>query len=147
MKTKPKKIYVLIYNEFDGGGEDYITETVIASLSKKTIEDYKKDLEEKSSVIQNKLSELEEKERVDLAPLWEELQPILWTLRVSNVSKLDKNKLKRLLSEKERLSEATRVSNEKHYKEKSKFLNNINMPYYIDDPDLASFTIDELEII
>jgi len=73
---KKKIIFVLVYNEWDGGGGD-VSENVIASNSKETIIAYKDDLESKSETIQIQLAEWEEEKLNKVKPIWVELHPIL----------------------------------------------------------------------
>jgi hypothetical protein len=142
-----KIIFVLVYNEWDGGNSGVFTENVIASLSKETIEAYKKNLEDKSVTIRDKLAAWEEEKNNKLKPLWKELHPIIQLLRHSNAIKMDTDKRIKLIAERRRLTEATGAINQEYYKKKDDFLNSIGIEYYIDDPDTTSFSIDELEVI
>jgi hypothetical protein len=145
MKEK-KIIYVLVYNEWDGGGGD-ITENVITSFNIETIVAYKVDLEKKSATIQNTLADWEKEKNNKLRPLWEELHPILQSLRQSNAIKMNPNERSKAVSERARLTEATGKLHTEYYQKKESLISNLGMEYYIDDPALANFIIEELEVI
>jgi hypothetical protein len=147
MKKKKKKIiYILVYNEWDGGGGD-ITENIIASLNVETIVAYKVDLERWSAVIQHTFAEWEVEKNNKLKPLWEELHPILQSLRQSNAIKMDPDELSKAVAERGRLTNATGLINNEYYQKKENLISNLGVEYYIEDPALANFVIEELEVI
>ena len=143
---KKKIIYILVYNEWDGGGGD-ISENVISSLSMETIAAYKKDLEYKSVVIQKALITMEDEKNNKLKPLWKELHPIIQSLRQSNAIKMDPDVRSKAVAERTRLTLITGEIHSEYYKKKDDLLNDLDMEYYIDDPGTSNFIIEELEVI
>ena len=114
---KKKIIFVLVYNEWDGGGGD-ITENVIASSSMDTIVAYKMDLEEKSAILQNQILELEQQRDEKVKPIWEKLHPIIQDLRQSNAIKMDPKYRSDLVAERDKLNEASGALHQEFYKKK-----------------------------
>jgi hypothetical protein len=145
-KRMKKIIYILVYNEWDGGGGD-VTENVTSSLNIETIGAYKEELEFKSEAIQIQLAVWEEEKMNKLKPIWEELHPILQSLRQSNAIKMGEEEREKAVAERLRLTNITGDIHEEYYKMKNDLLNALNMEYYIEDPETANFIIEELEVI
>jgi len=143
---KKKIIYILVYNEWDGGGGE-ISENIISSLSMETIAAYKKDLEDKSVVVQKALITMEDEKNNKLKPLWKELHPIIQSLRQSNAIKMDPDVRSKAVAERTRLTLITGEIHSEYYKKKDDLLNDLDMEYYIDDPGTSNFIIEELEVI
>ena len=143
---KHKIIYVLSYNEWDSGGGEF-SENIVASHSKETIEAYKKNLEIESEKLQDTLGDMEEEKLNKLKPLWEELHPIIQSLRQSNAIKMGEKERSKAVAERKRLTDLTGAIHEEYYKKKNDLLNSLGLEYAIEDSEEASFTIEEVKVI
>ena len=139
-------IYILVYNEWDGGGGDY-SENVVASSDKSKLEEYKAELEEKSKVLRDKLLKIDLEYNKKLEPLFEEFNPLVTSLMGNKALKLeDEERVKRVTRRQELWKDITAIQKEA-LQEKDAIKNEIDTEYWIDDDELANFTIDELEEI
>jgi hypothetical protein len=151
---KRKKIYILIYNEFEDS-EYHTREAVIASSSKKTIKAYKKDLEEKSSVIRNTLNKMEIEKDNQLSVLRKAMN----SLDIAISAELDTCEYHRLSDERKKLINVTRTLFMKYHNKKSNLWRDTTIgfsndgfetamcQYIIEDPETSGFSINVLEII
>ena len=139
-------IYILVYNEWDGGGASY-SENVVASSDKSKLEEYKTELENKSAVLREKLLKIDLKYNKKLKPLWEEFNPLVTSLMGNKALKLeDEERIKRVTRRQELWKDISAIQ-KKALQKKDEVKNEIDVEYWIDDDELANFTIDELEEI
>ena len=137
-------IYILVYNEWDGGGGSF-SENVIASSDKSKLEEYQKELEDKSAVLRGKLERIDDEFTAKLQPLWDEFNPIIMKLAPTKATKLDTKEREKLVAQRKEIHEKISAIQKEAYKRKDGVKNEINIEYWVDDPELANFTIDELE--
>lgn len=141
-----KKIYILVYSEWDGGGGEII-ENVIASSDRDKLEVRQSEMETKSKEARQKIEKLDKKKYADLLPHSQEFNKVIMDLAPQKATKLDANKRQKLVDRRRELTEAMGKIQLWFTEEKDKVLNNLGLNYYIDDPDTSSFHIEELEVV
>lgn len=139
-------IYVLVYNEWDGGGGS-VAENVIASSDRDKLVEHQAELESKSELVRVRMEKLEAERDERLKPLWQKFNPIIKELAPTKAAKLDAHRREQLVQQRRILHEKMTLIHNWFYEEKNKILNDVEIEYWIDDPELASFNIDELEEI
>lgn len=136
------KGYILLYNLFEDCGMT-TTEPIVMSMDREKIIKYKTELEAKSWVLQGKIEDLLQKRQNKLNPLIKDLD-------------FQKRSLKFIFDEEEKqkvlgLIRDIRESMGKAYNEYSteleKFKNEMNVKYFISDPDIENLEIVELEVL
>lgn len=131
------KVYVLTYGEWECDGYSGTYDNVIASLDREKLVEHKHELEKKSEEIRDRIRKLEEERDEKLQPLWKELRPLI----------TKKSKQPHDLTRKKELQMLVSEIHTEFYNAKEAMLKEFNVEYYIDDPDLAEFAIDELEVL
>jgi DNA repair exonuclease SbcCD ATPase subunit len=140
-------VYVLVYNEWDGGGGD-ISENVIASYNKEKLEAYKKDIEDRSVGVREKLMQMEAEIEKKLRPLWDEMHPLLMQKRTADWRcRMTDEERKPILERERAIHDQLSVVNQEAYKAKNEYIESLNLPYIIDDPDSSNLIIEELHLI
>lgn len=143
---KPVIVYVLVYNEWDGGSGD-ISENVIASYNKDKIEAYKKDIEEKSVDIRNELMKLEDESEKKLKSLWDEYRPIIQQKKTYDWRWMKDEDRKPILEREKEILKQIGLVNGEAYKKQHDYLESFNLSHYIDDPETCSLTLEEIHLI
>ena len=144
---KPVIVYVLVYNEWDGGSGD-ISENIMASYNKEKLEAYKKDLEDRSVGVREKLMKMEAEIEKKLRPLWDELHPILRQKRTPEWRcKMSDEDRKPIIERERAIHDQLTVVNQEAYKQKDEYLNSLNLPCIIDDPEESNLIIEEVHLI
>ncbi len=141
-----KKIYILVYSEWDGGGGS-IEENVVASFDKEKLETKKTYIEEKSKEAMAQISELEKKKYADLLPHSQEFNKLIGKLAPHKANKMDANERSKLVKRRMELTTLMGEVQKKFTEDKNEILNNLNLTYSIDDPETASLFIEELEVL
>ena len=141
-----KKIYILVYSEWDGGGGS-IEENVVASFDKEKLETKKTYIEEKSKEAMAQISELEKKKYAELLPHSQEFNQLIAKLAPHKANKMDANERSKLVKRRMELTTLMGEVQKKFTEDKNEILNNLNLTYSIDDPETASLFIEELEVL
>jgi hypothetical protein len=145
--VKKEMIFVLMFNEWDGGDWNS-SESVVASRNKESLKLLKKKMEDNSRELRSKLWKLEEENTISLNPLWALWHEYNHKINLPGMKTDAKMEERlRLLDQKNAIYSKVKKLNEKQWKKKEELKEALKLEYYIDDEDMAEFSIEELEII